>query len=112
MSKFVNLLWSHDKPWINRKVRNVNPRIWWGSVGVWRVPRSTLLKPHCFKGMASRPMACIYIHEAKKKLTLLIAKSADDENVSGSSSISFITNTRTSPFFWLRNKITKVPKIY
>jgi len=78
--KFVGLLWRHDKPWINRWVRDVNLRLERSLVGIGRTHiggidvSSILRSEHTVHGLHLNP-------RGKDKLTRLIAESIKGRHI-------------------------------
>ncbi|PNF16230.1 hypothetical protein B7P43_G15297, partial [Cryptotermes secundus] len=106
---FVSLFKRHDKPWMNGRVRNMNPRLDGALMGhdmshIGVIDTSSILREdYTMHGLhlSSR---------GKKRLTQLIAERVVGGRVSGISSIPVITNARASPFC-IKFKSTKMPNI-
>ena len=95
--RYVHLFWRHDKPWINRKVWNVNIRL---DRTLWKCGKSHIcvIKTTSFQRGDFTTHGLHLNSRGKKQLTLLTAKSLGDKNVSGTSNIPVITSARASPF--------------
>jgi hypothetical protein len=95
--RFVNLLRRYDKPWMNRKMRNVNLRLDWALLGhgmshLGVVDTTTI-------GREEYTTHGLHLNsKGKRKLLLLIADKLDRGHVSGVSSIPVIIHARASPF--------------
>jgi hypothetical protein len=95
--RFVNLLRRYDKPWTNRKVRNVNLRLDRALLGrgtshIGVVDTMTI-------GRDEYTAHGLHLNSRdKRKLTHLIADKLVGGHVSGVSSIPVITHVRASSF--------------
>ena len=96
--RFLNLDWKHNKPWIKRKLSNVNLRF--DRVLLGR-GKSHIHVTDNISFQIEFKTHGLQLNSRGKKLTLLIAKSLGENNVSGISSIPVITSERSSPFFIL-----------
>jgi hypothetical protein len=94
---FSNLFWRHDKSWINRKVRSVNLRFHWALFGCGKC-HIRVIETTSFQREELTTHSLHINSRGKKKLTLLIAKSLGDKNVSDTSIIPVIPVQKVSPY--------------
>jgi hypothetical protein len=94
---YVGLLWRHDKPWMNRKVRSVN--LWLDRALLGQdMSHVGVIDTLTFRREEFMTHGLHLNSRGKRRLTLLIADGLNGGHVLGMSSIPVITHARASPF--------------